>query len=273
MGGYGFPSRQWGLSTDNVASVEAVLPNGTIADVSKDSYPDLFWGIQGAANAFAIVTKYNMKTFQAPSEATHYMYTWQLSADDAAKGMQSWQDFVNSDIPAELGTQITYGKGSSKGQVTFSFTGAYYGSSDSFNATIEPFLDQMPDGPSRDVTQGSWIDIVTKLSNGQPLDTSSEENYHDTFYAKSLMIPALNDDAGSAWISYMANEGYDSETAWFVQQELYGGSNSKINEVAADATAFAHRSALATVQVCSSLPTICFEHGSHVDGVTVLRFV
>ena len=42
-GGYGFTSRKWGLTLDTIQSLEVVLANGTIANVSKDSYPDLFW--------------------------------------------------------------------------------------------------------------------------------------------------------------------------------------------------------------------------------------
>ena len=42
-GGYGFTSRKWGLTLDTIQSLEVVLANGTIAKVSKNSYPDLFW--------------------------------------------------------------------------------------------------------------------------------------------------------------------------------------------------------------------------------------
>lgn len=124
--------RLWGLSLDNIVAYDVVLPNGTIASgVTSDSYPDLFWGLQGAGNAFGVITKYTMKTYAAPESATYYSYAWDLSADQAIESMQAWQDFVDSGIPAELGSELTYGKGSQAGQLTFQFSGNYYGSQDS----------------------------------------------------------------------------------------------------------------------------------------------
>ena len=43
FGGFGFTSRLWGLTIDTIIAVNLVLPNGTIARATKQSYPDLFW--------------------------------------------------------------------------------------------------------------------------------------------------------------------------------------------------------------------------------------
>ena len=42
-GGYGFTSRKWGLTLDTIQSLEVVLANGTIVNVSQTNYPDLFF--------------------------------------------------------------------------------------------------------------------------------------------------------------------------------------------------------------------------------------
>lgn len=42
-GGFGFPSRMWGLATDNVISMDVVLANGSSVHASTDVNPDLFW--------------------------------------------------------------------------------------------------------------------------------------------------------------------------------------------------------------------------------------
>jgi FAD/FMN-containing dehydrogenase len=45
LSGYSFLSSQYGLSVDNIAGYELVLPNGTIVDVtSKDE--DLYFGLR-----------------------------------------------------------------------------------------------------------------------------------------------------------------------------------------------------------------------------------
>ena len=43
MDRFGFPSRFWGLTLDNVLGATVVLANGTIVHASDASYPDLFW--------------------------------------------------------------------------------------------------------------------------------------------------------------------------------------------------------------------------------------
>lgn len=42
-GGYGFTSRMWGLTLDNIASIDVVLANGTLVTTSHQNHPDLFW--------------------------------------------------------------------------------------------------------------------------------------------------------------------------------------------------------------------------------------
>ena len=42
-GRYGFTSRQWGMTLDNVVAATVVLANGTIVNASSTEQPDLFW--------------------------------------------------------------------------------------------------------------------------------------------------------------------------------------------------------------------------------------
>lgn len=43
FGGWGYTSRMWGLTLDNIQSLDVVLANGTITTLSNKAYPDLFW--------------------------------------------------------------------------------------------------------------------------------------------------------------------------------------------------------------------------------------
>jgi hypothetical protein len=62
-GGYSYLSNQYGLSVDNVVSFELVMPNGTVANITNSSNPDLFYGLRGGFNNFGIVTTVTMKTY------------------------------------------------------------------------------------------------------------------------------------------------------------------------------------------------------------------
>ncbi|KAF8263464.1 FAD-binding domain-containing protein [Lactarius quietus] len=60
-GGYSFMSNQYGLTIDNMAAFELVLPNGTVTNVTE-SNEDLWFALRGGGNNFGIVTKFTYKT-------------------------------------------------------------------------------------------------------------------------------------------------------------------------------------------------------------------
>ncbi|PCH35416.1 FAD dependent oxidoreductase [Wolfiporia cocos MD-104 SS10] len=62
-GGYSWLTNQYGLSLDNVAAFELVLPNGTIINVTESSYPDLYFGLRGGYNNYGIVTTFTLRTY------------------------------------------------------------------------------------------------------------------------------------------------------------------------------------------------------------------
>ncbi|KAH9054949.1 hypothetical protein EDB87DRAFT_1644067 [Lactarius vividus] len=54
-------SNQYGLTIDNMAGYELILPNGTITNVTS-SNEDLWFALRGGGNNFGIVTKFTYKT-------------------------------------------------------------------------------------------------------------------------------------------------------------------------------------------------------------------
>ncbi|KAG2063990.1 FAD-binding domain-containing protein [Suillus decipiens] len=61
-GGYSYLSNEYGMSVDNIVSLELVMPNGTVASITSSSNPDLFYGLRGGFNNFGIVTTVTLKT-------------------------------------------------------------------------------------------------------------------------------------------------------------------------------------------------------------------
>ena len=66
-GGIGYFGNRVGWGMDNVFRYEVVLADGSIAIVSKNSYPDLFWALKGGNNNFGIVTRFDMTTIPITS--------------------------------------------------------------------------------------------------------------------------------------------------------------------------------------------------------------
>ncbi|EEB90627.1 hypothetical protein MPER_11140 [Moniliophthora perniciosa FA553] len=243
-GGFGFTSRLWGLMTDTIQAANLVFANGTIARVDATSHPDVFWAIRGAGPSFAVVTSFEFLTFPTPIYSVIYTYSWQLAIANASAALQTFQNFtLTSDIPAEMAAEINLSRGSERGLVSFGIAGAWYGSvaddGRALNETLAPLLAMLPppNGVGRQ-GNGTYIDTVVILANSDKgLDTSLPDG-NDTFYAKSLMTPEgkpMNDEATTAFMRYLAEDGFDSET----------GSN---------ATSFVRRDTLFTMQFYASAP-------------------
>lgn len=60
-GGHGFLTARHGLAIDNLVSVEMVLADGSIVEVSETQEPDLFWGVRGAGAQLGIVTRFTSR--------------------------------------------------------------------------------------------------------------------------------------------------------------------------------------------------------------------
>ncbi|KAI1170499.1 hypothetical protein F4777DRAFT_110779 [Nemania sp. FL0916] len=63
-GGLSFFSTREGFITDNVTNFEAVLASGEVINANIHENTDLFVSLRGGGNNFAIVTRYDMRTFK-----------------------------------------------------------------------------------------------------------------------------------------------------------------------------------------------------------------
>lgn len=55
-GGIGFMARKHGLTIDRVVAAELVLADGSLVRADADHHPDLFWAVRGAGANFGVVT-------------------------------------------------------------------------------------------------------------------------------------------------------------------------------------------------------------------------
>jgi FAD/FMN-containing dehydrogenase len=60
-GGYGWLSRRFGLSIDNVLGVDVVTADGQLRHASGEENPDLFWAVRGGGGDFGVVTAFEFR--------------------------------------------------------------------------------------------------------------------------------------------------------------------------------------------------------------------
>ena len=56
-GGFGRIARRFGMSIDNLESVDVVTADGKLRHASASENPDLFWGVRGGSGNFGVVTE------------------------------------------------------------------------------------------------------------------------------------------------------------------------------------------------------------------------
>ncbi len=97
-GGHGHLSRKYGLTIDNLLSVDVVLADGKFVTASVDENPDLFWGIRGGGGNFGIVTSF---LFRLHPVQTVYGGPMLWPMDKAGQVLSWYRDFLPA-APEEL---------------------------------------------------------------------------------------------------------------------------------------------------------------------------
>ena len=90
-GGSGYLTRKYGLTIDNLLSVDMVLADGRFVTASADENPDLFWAARGGGGNFGVVTSF---LFQGRPVDTVYGGPMFWAIDDAEEVLKFWQDLI-----------------------------------------------------------------------------------------------------------------------------------------------------------------------------------
>jgi FAD/FMN-containing dehydrogenase len=91
-GGFGWLSRKFGLTVDNLLSADVVLAKGALVHASPDENEDLFWAIRGGGGNFGVVTSFEFRLHAVGPEVTAGLIVHPFS--NAKQLLRGYRDVV-----------------------------------------------------------------------------------------------------------------------------------------------------------------------------------
>jgi FAD/FMN-containing dehydrogenase len=98
-GGIGWLRRKYGLSSDNLVSVDLVSADGRFLTASETENADLFWGIRGGGGNFGVVTSFEYRLHRVGPEV---MFCFVLYPGERAKEVLGFCQRYVAEAPEEV---------------------------------------------------------------------------------------------------------------------------------------------------------------------------
>ena len=102
-GGIGWVMRKYGLTIDQLQSVDLVTADGDFVKASEDENADLFWGVRGGGGNFGIVTNFDFRLNPLGPDVVAGPVFWPM--EDAPQVLLFYRDWI-ADCPDELMTIV-----------------------------------------------------------------------------------------------------------------------------------------------------------------------
>ena len=98
-GGFGYLSRRWGYTSDNVVSMDVVTAEGRLTRASESENSDLFWGLRGGGGNFGVVTGFEYRLHPVGPEVVGGVVAWPF--EEAPKVLELYRKMA-AEAPPEL---------------------------------------------------------------------------------------------------------------------------------------------------------------------------
>jgi FAD/FMN-containing dehydrogenase len=106
-GGIGWIMRKFGLTVDQLASVDVITADGEFVKASADENADLFWGLRGGGGNFGIVTEFEFRLNPLGPEVVAGPVFWPM--DQSPEVLRFYRDWLAA-APDELMTIVVHRK-------------------------------------------------------------------------------------------------------------------------------------------------------------------
>ena len=102
-GGFGWLTRKYGMTIDNLASTDVIAADGKKLRASEKDNADLFWALRGGGGNFGVVTQFEFKLHPVGPEILAGLIVFPL--DQAKRVLRQYREFVES-APEELSVWV-----------------------------------------------------------------------------------------------------------------------------------------------------------------------
>ena len=104
-GGFGYMSRRFGYTVDNLVEVQIVTADGRLRRTSRDAEPDLFWALRGGGGNFGVVTEFTYALHEVGPQIMGGLIAW--PAEDHGDDVLGLYREMTASAPRELTLVIT----------------------------------------------------------------------------------------------------------------------------------------------------------------------
>jgi FAD/FMN-containing dehydrogenase len=104
-GGIGWVMRKYGLTIDQLLSVDMVTVNGEFVKASETENADLFWGVRGGGGNFGIVTDFEFRLNPLGPQVLAGPILWPM--EESANVLRFYRDWI-ADAPDDLTTLVVH---------------------------------------------------------------------------------------------------------------------------------------------------------------------
>jgi hypothetical protein len=228
-GGFGRLARRYGMSIDNLESADVVTADGKLVHASANENPDLFWALRGGSGNFGVVTTFEFRLHPMQREVIAGKLTWPIEKARDVLGM--WAEYAPA-APDELYMDpiLMQPPGGAPASITLDI--CYSGPHQNAERTLAPL--RKVGTPTSDTVKA--MDYVL----AQRVNDATDSRAIGTYLKGGFIAQMPGELISSIMEGFEGHPG--RATVLFFQH--CGGAAGRVRE---DATAFAHRYALANM--------------------------
>ncbi len=220
-GGLGWFMGKYGLTIDNLLSVDLVTADGRVLRASASEHPDLFWGVRGGGGNFGIVTAFEFQLHPVGQVLAGKVVYPMEQAREVLRFYREYTSTAPDELTAYASLMTTPG-----GLPAIVITLCYCGPLEAGERLVEPI--RKFGAPLVDLIRPrSYLKLISLADTGAPAGRH--------YYEKARTLKRLSDEA----IETIANSGSSctSPSSLVLLQHVHGAAS----RVGSTETAFALR--------------------------------